>query len=170
MSNFLRTTLAAGAAALAITAVPAAAAPTTVSNGPVTARAQILKPLTLTKLSNMDFGSIVVQANGTATMDTAGALTCSAGLTCTTTGTPAQYNVTGSFNQVVNVTKPDVTLTNSTNPGTPLTLVLSGPSQVTLPASGTTGTNFNLGGSIAIASTTNDGVYTGTLAVTVDYN
>ena len=168
MSKLLRITLA--ASALALTAAPAAAAPTSVSNGPVTARAQILKPLTLTKVSNMDFGSIVVSANGTATMDTAGNLTCTASLTCTAAGTPAGYNVTGSNNQVVNITKPDVTLTNGANPGTPLTLVLSGPTQVTLTSSGAPGNNFNLGGSIAIAATTNDGVYTGQLAVTVDYN
>jgi Domain of unknown function (DUF4402) len=168
MSKFLRIALAASAAALI--AAPAAAAPTSVSNGPVTARAQILKPLTLTKVSNMDFGSIVDQSGGTVTMDTAGNLTCTSGLTCTATGTPAQYNVNGSNNQVVNITKPAVTLTNTTNPGTPLTLVLSGPSQVTLPNSGTAGTNFNLGGSIAVGAATNDGVYTGDLNVTVDYN
>ena len=168
MHNFIRMTLVAGAATLMTgTAV---AAPTSVNNGPVTARAQIVKPLTLSKVSNMDFGSIVVQDNGTASMDTSGILTCTANLTCTATGTPAEYKVTGTNNQVVNVTKPNVTLTNSTNPGTDLTLVLSGPSQVTLPNSGSTGINFKLGGSIAIAATTKDGVYTGDLAVTVDYN
>ena len=170
MSKFLQITLGAGAAALALAVAPATAAPTSVNNGPVTARAQIVKPLTLQKVSNMDFGSIVVQDNGTATMDTAGNITCTANLTCTATGTPAEYKVTGTNNQVVNVTKPNVTLTNSVNPGTDLTLVLSGPTQVTLPNSGATGMNFKLGGSIAIAATTKDGVYTGDLNVTVDYN
>jgi hypothetical protein len=170
MHNFLRTMSAAGAAALALTTAPATAAPTSVNNGPVTARAQIVKPLTLAKVSNMDFGAIVVQDNGTASMDTAGTITCTANLTCTATGTPAEYKVTGTNNQVVNITKPNVTLTNATNPGTDLTLVLAGPTQVTLPNSGATGANFKLGGSIAIAATTKDGVYTGDLNVTVDYN
>jgi hypothetical protein len=170
MQNLLRMTLAASAAALALTAAPAIAAPTGITGSAVTARAQIVKPLTLAKVSNMDFGAIVVQDNGTASMDTAGAITCTANLTCTATGTPAEYKVTGTNNQVVNVTKPNVTLTNATNPGTDLTLVLTGPTQVTLPNSGATGTNFKLGGSIAIAATTKDGVYTGDLNVTVDYN
>jgi Mat/Ecp fimbriae major subunit len=169
MNKFLRsTTLAATAAALTFT-VSAAAAPVSVSNGPVQAHAAIVKPLTLTKMSDLDFGTIVVQDNGTAVMDTAGALTCPATLTCATTGTPAQYKVTGTNNQVVQVTAPNVTLTNSGNPGTPLTLVLNGPATVTLPNSGASGTTFNLGGSMAIAASTKDGTYVGDLNVTVNY-
>lgn len=173
MNKLLRTTsLATTIAALTLTAAPALSAPVSVSNGPVTATAQIVKPLTLAKVGNMDFGSIVVQDNGTITMDTAGALVCSATLTCGATGTPAEYKVTGTNNQVVNITKPDVTLTNTVNPGTPLTLVLNGygPTSVTLPNSGSTGINFKLGGAIAIAAATKDGTYTGNLNVTVDYN
>jgi Mat/Ecp fimbriae major subunit len=170
MNKSLRNmTLAAAAAALGLTATAAAAAPVSVSNGPVQAHAAIVKPLTLTKISDLDFGSIVVQDNGTAVMDTAGNLTCPATLTCGTTGTAAQYKVTGTNNQVVFITKPDVTLTNAANPGTPLTLVLSGPASVTLPNSGTTGTTFNLGGSMAISATTKDGTYVGDLNVTVNY-
>jgi hypothetical protein len=161
--------LTATAAALTLIAAPAAAAPTSVSNGPVQAHATIVKPLTLTKVSDMDFGSIVVQDNGTAVMDTAGVLTCPATLTCAASGTPAQYKVTGTNNQVVFITAPNVTLTNAANPGTPLTLTLAGPASVTLPNSGTTGTNFSLGGSLPIAATTKDGTYVGDLNVTVNY-
>lgn len=158
--------------ATVLSAAPALAAPVSVSNGPVTASAQIVKPLTLSKQSDMDFGSIVVQDNGTITMAATGGITCSASLTCAATGTPAEYKVTGTNNQVVNITKPDVTLSNSANPGTPLTLVLNGngPTSVTLPNAGATGINFKLGGAIAIAATTKDGLYTGNLSVTVDYN
>ena len=169
IKSLANVTLAATAATLVLVAAPAAAAPTSVSNGPVQAHATIVKPLTLTKKFDLDFGSIVVQDNGTVTMDTAGNLTCSSTLTCAATGTPAQYNVTGTNNQTVYITAPDVTLTNATDPGTPLTLTLSGPTSVTLPNSGTTGTNFNLGGSMAIAATTKDGTYVGDLNVTVNY-
>lgn len=171
MSKLLRMTMLA-AMATALTATSALAAPVSVSNGPVTARAQIVKPLTLSKQSDMDFGSIVVQDTGTITMDATGAVVCSASLTCGATGTPAEYTVTGTNNQVVNITKPDVTLSNAANPGTPLTLVLNGngPTSVTLPNSGATGINFKLGGAIAIAASTKDGLYTGDLNVTVDYN
>jgi hypothetical protein len=167
MTKFLRT--AAAAAVLTFVATAAAAAPTSVSNGPVQAHAAIVKPLTLTKVSDIDFGSIVVQDNGTVTMDTAGNITCPSTLTCAGSGTAAGYKVTGTNNQVVQITKPDVTLTNAANPGTPLTLVLSGPTSVTLPNSGTTGTTFTLGGSMAIAASTKDGTYVGDLHVTVNY-
>lgn len=145
------------------------AATTSVSNGPVQAHATIVKPLTLTKVSDMDFGSIVVQDNGTASLSNSGTLTCPATLTCAGTGTPAEYKVTGTNNQVVYITAPNVTLTNTGNPGTPLTLVLTGPSQITLPNSGATGIDFKLGGDLAIAASTKDGVYQGDLAVTVNY-
>ena len=170
MNKSLRTmALATTAAALTLIAVPAIAAPTSVSNGPVQAHATIVKPLTLSKVSDMDFGSIVVQDNGTASLSNAGALTCPATLTCAATGTPAEYTVTGTNNQVVFITKPNVTLTNTVNPGTPLTLTLTGPTQVTLPNSGATGINFKLGGDLAILATTKEGVYQGDLAVTVNY-
>jgi Mat/Ecp fimbriae major subunit len=154
---------------VALGATSAAAAPTSVSNGPVQAHAVIVKPLTLTKIADLDFGSIVVQDNGTASMDITGKITCPATLTCAATGTAAQYKVTGTNNQVVQITAPNVTLTNAGNPGTPLTLTLTGPATVTLPNSGTTGTTFNLGGSMAIAASTKDGTYVGDLNVTVNY-
>ena len=169
MTNLLRMTLAASVAAFTLTSVPAAAAPTSSSNGPATARARIVKPLTLTRTSNMDFGDIVVQDAGVATMALDGSLSCSGGLTCAASGTAAAYLVTGTNNQVVTVTAPDVSLTNATNPGTPLTLDLNAPATVTLPNSGASGQPFSVGGSIAVAATTRDGVYTGDLAVTVDY-
>ena len=168
MTNLLRMTLAASVAALTLTSAPAAAAPTSAST-PATARARVVKPLTLTRTADMDFGDIVVQDAGTATLAMGGGLTCTGGLACAATGTPAAYVVTGTNNQVVTVTAPDVTLTNTGNPGTPLTLDLNAPTSVTLPNSGSSGQNFSVGGSIAVAASTRDGVYTGNLAVTVDY-
>ena len=103
-------------AATALTATAANAAPTSVSNGPVQAHATIVKPLTLTKVSDMDFGSIVVQDDGTASLSNAGTLACPATLTCASTGTPAEYTVTGTNNQVVFITKPNVTLPNGLDP------------------------------------------------------
>lgn len=168
MITIVRNSLMAMALAAAATQ-PALGATTSVSNGPVQAHTTIVKPLTLTKVSDLDFGSIVVQDNGTATMDTAGNLSCGTTLTCSATGTPAQYKVTGTNNQIVFITKPSVTLTNAGNPGTPLTLVLNGPASVTLPNSGQAGVTFNLGGSMAIAASTKDGTYVGDLNVTVNY-
>lgn len=171
MTRSLRNTaLAATVAALALAASPAAAASVGAAT-PATAKAVIVKPLTLQKQFDMDFGSIVVQDSGTITLDTTGAVVCTASLTCAATGTPAEYKVTGTNNQTVQITKPDVTLKNSANSGTDLTLVLNGygPTSVTLPNSGTTGINFKLGGSIAIPANVKDGTYSGDLNVTVNY-
>ena len=78
----------------------------------------------------------------------------------------AEYKVTGTNNQDVSVTMPDVSLSNGTDT---LTLVLSGPSTVNLTNSGSTGANFKLGGSIDIDEGVSEGTYIGDLAVTVEY-
>jgi hypothetical protein len=158
------------AAAVAVLPAAADAAPTSVSNGPVQAHATIVKPLTLKKVADMDFGSITVQDTGVAHLSAAGTLTCDTTLTCATTGTPAEYTVTGTNNQQVTITKPNVTMSNLTDTtAAPLTLVLTGQGTVTLPNSGATGINFKLGGDLAIPAATKEGVYQGDLAVTVNY-
>jgi hypothetical protein len=58
---------------------------------------------------------------------------------------------------------------NLTGPST-LAFTPNAPATVNLGATGsTTGVTFGIGGSITLASTTPDGVYTGTFAVTADY-
>jgi hypothetical protein len=176
MTKFIRMTLAASVAALTLTSAPAVAAPTG-ANPAAQARARIVKPLTLVAVADLNFGDIVVQDAGTATIDMNGVITCTVSLACAATGTAAEYTVTGTNNQVVTVTKPNATLTNTDGSGATLTLVLngaaagpnSGPTTVQLPNSGVNGANFTLGGSIAIAASTREGLYEGDLNVTVDY-
>ena len=64
-----------------------------------------------------------------------------------------------------------MTLTNTSDPLATLTLVLNGhgPTSLALGNSGSTGTNFTLGGEIAIAAGTPAGLYEGDLNVTVEY-
>jgi hypothetical protein len=166
-----RTTLAATAAALTFTAAAATAASTGVNNGPVQAHAQIVKPLTLAKVTDIDFGTITVQDTGDAVLTAAGAITCNGGLTCSGTVSPATYKVTGTNNQVVTIDKPVVTLSNTdaTMGGTPLTMTLTGQDTVTLPNSGSTGINFTLGGTMTVPAATKEGTYQGDLNVTVNY-
>lgn len=166
MTKFVR--LAALAAAATIAATPAAAQ-VSVSNGPVTATARVQKPLTLTRLDDIDFGTILVQGSDTISIDyTNGNLSCGApaNLTCSGATKRAQYRVTGTNNQNVTVSKPDVTMSNGTDS---LTLVLSGPATVNLTNSGSTGNTFYVGGSIAIDENVSVGTYTGNLAITVEY-
>jgi hypothetical protein len=169
MIKFAR--MAALAAAATLVVAPAVAAPVGIvpPAAPVTATARIVKPLTLERVGDMDFGQIVVQDAGTATMTTAGAVSCTANLTCSGTTTAARYLVKGTNNQVVTVTAPDVSLTNAADSLTPLTLDLTNTTSLTISNSGQAGTALDLGGSIAIPANVRDGVYTGTLNVTVEY-
>jgi hypothetical protein len=170
MTNILRSaTLAATGAALALAGTQASAAVSAAT--PATGRAEIVKGLTLTAQTNLDLGKIVVWGNGTITMDASGNIVCTTGsLTCDLTGSPATYKVTGSNNQVVTITKPDVTLSHQTDATAPtLTLKLNGQDTVQLPNSGTNGATFSVGGQMDIPESVKDGVYMGNLNVTVQY-
>ena len=59
-------------------------------------------------------------------------------------------------------------ITNA-NDATNLVFTPNAPASVNLTNSGAPGTNFSVGGSIIITPTTTDGVYTGNINVTVDY-
>ena len=168
MTNFVKI---AALAAAALAATPAVAAPVAVTGTPPTATARIIKPLTLTSTGALNFGTIVmngVTANRTVTLNANTTITCATELVCDANGTVPTYNVRGTNGQVVNIVKTATTL-NGSNGGT-LTLTPVGAASVTLTSSGSPGDNFDIGGSIVIAPTTADGVYTGTVDVKVDYN
>jgi Mat/Ecp fimbriae major subunit len=174
MSKFLRITAAAATVAvLALTATEAAASPVSATTD-ATATARILRPLSLTSTQNLDLGTIVLSGaapfTSTVAIDRAGVFNCdgnSGKVTCSGTPQQAIYNVRGTNNQVVTIAAGPVTL-NGSNGGT-LALTPDFASSVTLTSSGAPGVNFGVGGSITVADTTVDGVYTGTFAVTADY-
>ena len=154
---------------LALISSPAAAvSPATQA----TATAKIYKPLTITSLQNLDFGVIVLSGSSftgeSVAMSTTGTVTCgtTAGdLTCSGTPKPATYQLVGTANANVGITSPAFNLTNgsATLPFTP-----TFPATVNLGSTGTV--NFSLGGTVTgLANTTTDGVYTGTFAVTANY-
>ena len=176
MNNFLRmTSLVATVAALALTAAPAQAASLVSATPQAQARVKILKALTLTRLADLEFATVVLSGAGAwagevVSVNNSGVLSCgTTNLTCSGTTTAAQYNVTGSNNAVVVVSVPaTVTITNAA--ANTLIVTTSGaPTPLTMPNSGNAGINFNFGGSITLASTTPDGSYSGTIAVTADY-
>jgi spore coat protein U-like protein len=112
-------------------ATPAVAAtPVGVTGAKPQAKVTILKPLTIAKKSDLDFGTILLPSTVSGTLnvkvDQAGVMTCGSGLTCATTAASVgAYTVTG--------------------------------------------TNFPVGGSFNIDSSTVDGVYAGDMNVTVEY-
>ena len=137
-------------------------------------KANVLKPLTLVSVQDFDLGILLLRpgtwAATTVGLSRTGVLTCPGpNITCSGTTRPAIYTVTGSNSQPIRVTAPNVVLTNQLDSTKKLTLVVDSPGTVTLPNSGNKGTNFPLGGSISVSSTTASGVYVGTFAVTVDY-
>lgn len=158
-------------ALLALTSSPAAAvSPATQA----TANAKIYKPLTISNVQNLDFGIIVLTGasfvNEVVSMSQAGVVTCGSNpgvlLTCSGAPQPAKYHLVGTNNATVTITCPGF---NLTGPGT-LAFSPIAPGTVNLGASGvTTGVDFSIGGSITVASTTPDGVYSGNFSVTADY-
>jgi hypothetical protein len=136
--------------------------------------AQVVKPLTIRWLQNLDLGSIVLGpgswSNATVAIARTGAFTCAnSNVTCSGATQVAQYNVSGSNNQTVRISAPSVTLVNQSDPTKTLTLVPDSPATVLLTSSGPPGVVFPIGGSITLNSTVTGGLYTGTFNVTVDY-
>jgi hypothetical protein len=152
----------------------AGAQPAAAATKVVAVNAKAVKPLTLSSVQDLDLGTLVLGpgswANATIGISRAGVFTCaSANVTCSGATRTAAYTVSGSNNETVRVTAPNVTLTNQSNPSQTLTLAIDGPVTVTLDNGGKKGTDFSLGGSITVGPATQGGTYTGTLNVTVDY-
>lgn len=153
-----------------VTAPATAATPATQA----TASAKIYRPLTISFVQNLDFGTVVLSGAGTwsgetVSLDQAGALTCggtSGNVTCSGAPQAAKYHLVGTNNAVVTITSPGF---NLTGPGT-LAFTPNAPTTLNLGSAGsTTGVDFGVGGSITLASSTPDGVYSGTFAVTANY-
>lgn len=139
-----------------------------------TVSANNIKPLVISKIQDLDLGSITlgtgVWSNATVSISQAGALSCAnANITCTGASTVAQYNVQGSKQAVVQITAPNVTLVNQNDSTQTLTLVTDAPASLVLTNSGFPGSNFSVGGSVTLNSTTASGTYVGTFNVSVDY-
>ncbi|QIK78121.1 DUF4402 domain-containing protein [Sphingomonas piscis] len=147
-------------------AVPAAAATTTAA-----VAASVNKPLVISRVADLSFGTILLSAatNFTASVSIGqnGVFTCPATLTCTGATSPATYNVQGSKQSPVQINvPPSMTLTG---PYGTITMTTSAPSSLVLANSGFPGTDFNIGGTLTLTNATPDGLYTGTFAVTADY-
>lgn len=164
----------AAVAAVATLATPAIAAPVGVSGAKPEARAKIVRPLTLSATGALDFGTITlngVTADRDVVLSAGNVLDCGGGtaeLVCSGTTSVPTYNVQGTNNQVVTIIKTPSTLTNG-NDGSTLTMTPLGANSITLTNSGAPGFDFNIGGQITIGAGTTDGLYTGEVEVTVDY-
>lgn len=164
MMKFARAIPFAAATLAALTAVSAQAAPVTTS---ADGRAQVLQQITATKVSDLDFGTIVPGTSAaTVTVNSAGVRTCGAGITCTGAVTAPGWLITTSASRVLywNGT-PTVTLTNPG--GATMTVNLLNLNSIhNMPASGSD--TIHIGAILNVGANQADGLYTGTF--TVDFN
>lgn len=151
-----------------------AAAPAHAATQVAQVNANVVKPLTITWIQDLDLGTIILGpgnwSGATVALARTGALSCSnANVTCSGTTAVAKYNVTGSNKMTVRISAPNVTLVNQSDATKKLTLVPDSPGTVVLTSSGAPGITFPIGGSVTVSSATAGGVYRGTFNVTVDY-
>jgi hypothetical protein len=162
---FSRTAIAAALVALAATATPASAATVTAA-----ASVNVVKPLLLSKLNDLNFGTVTFNSgsSGTATVtiSQAGVVSCPTGAVCTGSVAAAGFNLQGTNKMTALITVPATSLSNGIDT---ITFTPTAPSSIYLPNSGQPGVNFYVGGSIAIGAANAGGTYTGTIAVTADY-
>lgn len=170
MGKIITTALALAAIA---SAAPALAAPVSAPTPPP-GRALLLIPLTLTKVQDLHFGTIVpstTTAGWVAINATTGARTASAGLTLVTTdvGQRGRFAGAGSAGQqVIMALTPATQLTNLAGDTIDvLTMGLDGPTTRTI---GTDQTFFvGVGGTIFVQANQPEGLYSATYDLTADY-
>lgn len=161
-------------AALALTSVPAAAAPVSAS---ASAHAKIYRPLTIAKKTDLDFATIVLTGataySDTVTVSQTGGISCGTPGDIVCSGTPAAgtFTLTGTKNSTaaISLAASSVTLNGTNTPANTLTLTLDAPTTVGLGTTANAGTDFGVGGSITVTNLTPDDLYTGTFTVNADY-
>lgn len=160
----------AGAAFLVSTSV--AAAPVAALRN-ATGQASVLRPLSVLKTSDLDFGELVVAAAGTAVVDpVSGSTSTTGGVTPVgAAGHPATFTATGSKNSIVHIRLPTGAITVSRVGGggtmTVSNWTLDGSANRKIPSS--SAFSFAVGGTLNVAAAQPDGTYTGTFQVTVQY-
>lgn len=138
-----------------------------------TGKVSMLRPLSLLKQSDLDFGKLVAAGAGTAVINpVSGATTVTGPLTPVgTAGHAATFTATGSKNSVVLIRIPTAAVTLTQVGGTATMTVsnwtLDGATNRRIPQN--SAFNFSVGGTLNVGANQADGTYTGTFAVTVQY-
>lgn len=152
-------------AAIAALAMNASAAHAASATG--TAKAKILRQITLTNTSDLQYATVISGATAsTVAVSTSGAATCGTGLTCTGTTTAANFNIAGTSGAVVVVGGDSSVTLNGSLGGTMSSSLTYSASTVTL---GATGGSFQVGGTLSVGANQAAGDYSGTFNVTANY-
>jgi hypothetical protein len=164
--NMIKSVLAGSAfVALGLGATSAQAATNSVT---ANANAKILAAVTVTKSTDLNFGTAVSgAAAGTVAVSTGGAQTCTT-VVCTGGGaTAAGFAIQGTAGGNVAITVPATV--SLTGPGTAMSATLTS-SAASLVLTGVAATDvFQVGGSLPVAINQAGGSYTGTFTVSVAY-
>lgn len=159
-------------APLALLAAPSLAAPVAPPALPP-AEAALMRPLTLTKLADMDFGYLGVIANGTAVIDPVTDTMAVTGGVLRLGGTPraAAFRgaAQGSAVVIIRIPNGGVSLTRAGGTETILlnAFTLDGQSKRTMAQAGVF--DFKVGATLRPTAGQVDGLYTGTFEVTIQY-
>jgi len=139
----------------------------------VGAQVALLSPLSVLKQGDLDFGTIIVSAAGTAVVDpVSGSLTTTGGATKSGTAAhPALFTGTGSKNSVVHIRIPTTPITVTRVGGTQTMTVsnwtLDGDPNRKIPPGSVF--NFQVGATLNVNANQVAGTYNGTFNVTVQY-
>ena len=152
-------------AAIAALAMNASAAHAASATG--TAKAKILRQITLTNTSDLQYATIISGATAsTVAVSTSGAATCGSDLTCTGTTTAANFNIAGTSGAVVLVGGDSSVTLNGSLGGNMTSSLTYSASNDTLSA---TGGSFQVGGTLNVGANQTAGDYSGTFNVTANY-
>ncbi|WP_298307209.1 DUF4402 domain-containing protein [uncultured Erythrobacter sp.] len=151
----------------------------------VDARTTLVDPLSLAKLSDMDFGDLIVTTGGTVVLSADPVPTCttSGGVTHTQECQPATFAGLGQAGQRVRIRRPIGRTITLTGPGTDMTVtditidggatlnpVNSNPNFERFTINTFDGTFiFRVGGTLNVNANQQPGVYTGTFDIRLDY-
>jgi hypothetical protein len=159
-----------GLLALAAPAALHAAAPARNATG----TANLLLPRAVTKLDDMDFGFVTVTTAGTAILNSSTDAITATGGVLFAGGSPhaARFRVLSPSKTVVHVRLPSRAVTLTRAGGTETmsvdTWTMNGAATRNVVAK--QAFEFKVGGTLRVGANQVEGVYTGTFAVTVDYN
>ncbi|MCY7281396.1 MAG: DUF4402 domain-containing protein [Sphingomonas bacterium] len=157
---------------MALFGSPAIAAPVAAPTPPG-AQAALMRPLTLTKLADMDFGNLGVTTAGTAVIDPLTNMLAVTGGVIRLGGTPRAARFAGATfsSAVVNIKIPNRTVLLTRIGGTQTiavdTFTLDGQAKRTMAKAGVF--EFAVGATLRPAANQVEGVYTGTFDVTIQY-
>lgn len=154
---------------LALTLAVAFARPALAAGTPLTAAATLMQPLTLSKVRDLDFGTLafdIFPGTRTVSLTHQGRFSCAADIVCTGPRRTARFNIQGVNRGSAAIKVASTSLTNGIHT---IPFTADAPLLVSLADARAAGVDFDIGGTLTVSSTLSGGIYIGTMTVTADY-